>query len=78
MVPLSLSYLNSFFNLKKDRHYCSKGKGDIFLGCCLPLNLLSGTLEGEGEGAHVKRDGDACRKIKIKPLRETNVGGAKV
>ena len=29
---------------------------------------------GGGGGFHIKSDGDARRKIKIKPLRETNVG----
>ena len=74
MVPFSLSCLNSFFNLKEDRHYCSKGKGDIFLGCCLIWHPGGGGRSGR----LCKSDGDGCRRIKIKPLRETNVGGAKV
>ena len=28
------------------------------------------------QGNYLKRDEDACRKIEIKPLRETNVGVA--
>ena len=35
-------------------------------------------LGGGGGGLPFKSDGDALRKIKIRPLRETNVGVAQI